>query len=350
VTVEASDPIRAGYAVATERFRSALASGIPIVRRDYSIAGRRIRLQIVGPRLAEGFSSPWTHLHDRSAARGRSELAIDLWHESETGIGPPAPAPGVDPLSRFPYRASSDDRVVAMRQPETSVWLDRGTRHLVGAVGDVDRRALYETSRPLETPLLVWLRDEGIALVHASFVAHENRGALILGRSGSGKSTLAAQCTCAGFDFLGDDKIAFVRRGDDFVGYSLNSSLHLDLEAMGRVPSLAGHAIAPSSPIDDKFRIPLERLHASRLKPCAPIRALVVPLLEGKASAGATAPASKKAALLALSLSTLLSLPIAQNRSLDQLAELVEAVPAYRFDLSPAQDAPARLAALLEAS
>jgi hypothetical protein len=351
VTIEASDPVSQGYLLAVERFGSALQSGASIVARNYAIGTRRVRLRIVGQGLADGFHPPWNHLQDpESAPGGSGELRIDLWHRAETGIKEPEVTDAIDPFSRFPYQVSRGDRFLAVRQPETFAWLDRETRHIVGVVGDVERRALYEIGRPLEVPMLIWLRDQRVPLVHASFVAQEDRGALIVGRSGSGKSTLAAQCLCAGFDFLGDDKIAFARRSNgDFIGYSLNSSLHVDSASLARLPLLAGHAIAPSLPTDDKYRIAVERLFPQRLRSCAPIRALVVPSLH-KEPRGRIEAASKTDALLALSLSTLLSLPIARDRSLDQLAELAEAVPAYSVDLIPEGDAPERVASLLRRS
>jgi hypothetical protein len=243
---------------------------------------------------------------------------------------------------------SREDRFLAVRQPETSAWLDREERHVVGVVGDVDRRALYESGRPLETPMLVWLRDEGVPLVHGSFVAHAGRGALILGRSGSGKSTLAAECLCDGFEFLSDDKIAFAPGSHrDFIGYSLNSSLHLDAGALARLPALTAYAIPPRLAIDDKYKIPVERICPERLCKYAPIRALVIPKVDG---GGRIEQVSRKAALLALSLSTLLSLPIATDRSLDQLAELAEAVPAYTLGVAPDRHASRQLVSLLEGS
>jgi hypothetical protein len=258
VTIEESDPVRQGYFLAVERFGSALESGVPIVSRSYAIGTRRVRLRIVGQGLAASFHHPWSHLEDPESAPASDELRIDLWHRAETGIKEPEVTDAIDPFSRFPYQVSREDRFLAVRQPETFAWLDRETRHIVGVVGDSERRALYEIGRPLEAPILIWLRDQRMPLVHASFVAQEDRGALILGRSGSGKSTLAAQCLCAGFDFLSDDKIAFARRSNrDFIGYSLNSSLHVDSTSLARLPLLAKHAIAPSLAIDDKYRIPV---------------------------------------------------------------------------------------------
>jgi hypothetical protein len=343
-----SDPVREGYLLAADRFGSALGSGAPLVAGCYSVAGRPVRLRVVGRALAERFVQPWSHLEERGTARGSGALTVDLWHRAETRIEEPDTAGDIDPFSRFPLRVSRDDRFLVVRQPETVTWLDRETGHLVGAIGDVERRTLYEAGRPVETPLLVWLRDQGVPLVHASFVARGNRGVLIVGRSGSGKSTLAAQCLCAGFDFLGDDKVAFVSSsGGHPMGYSLNSSLHLDSTALSRLPLLAEHAVPPSLSIDDKYRVAVERVAADRLRRSAPIRMLLMPTLEPRARSR-TEPASKKDALLALSLSTLLALPIARDRSLDHLAELAESLPAYRLDLIPEPDAPGRVAALID--
>jgi hypothetical protein len=351
VSGDAPGAAQQGYAVAAERFHAAVAAGLPIDARTYVIGSRHVRLRVIGARLASGFASAWHHLRAPVTSPGDGtrpvHVAIDLWHEAEAHIGRPADADGIDPLGRFPYQVSPDGRFLAVRQPETTVWLDRQARRIVGVVDEIDRRSLYEAGRPLEPALLVWLRDEGMALVHASFVAHGDRGALILGRSGSGKSTLAAECLCAGFDYLGDDKIAFAQEGPGvFLGYSLNASLHVDSGALRRLPALAGHAIRPRLSIDDKFRIPVEELGGGRLRASAPIRALIIPTRRD-GSSGRVEPASKRAALLALSLSTLLSLPMARQRSLDELAALADAVPAYGFDLTHAADAPERLAALL---
>lgn len=339
------DRVRRGYESATARFHTALASGAAVVSQTCVIGGRTVQVRIVGPQLAEQFLGPWQHLRTPQAAVPPS-LSIDVWHRAETGIDLEAPST-LDPLSRFPYEVSADDRCFALRQPETTAWLDRGARHLVAMVGDVGRRALYEAGRPLEMAVLVWLRDAGIPLVHAAFVSVGDAGALILGQSGSGKSTLAGECAAEGLAFLGDDKVAFVRHGvGDFVGFSLSASLHVDRRSLERLPHLADAALAPARSLDDKYRIPLEQVAAAHLRPDARIRAIVMPTLTRQAGAPLE-PASRRSALLALSLSTMLSLPTARQHSLDALAALATAIPAYSLRLRGEHTAPALVAELL---
>jgi len=360
-----------GYQSAIERFAAASASGADTVVRTYRIAGYPVEVRTVGRRLAGTFDQPWRHLADAGSRAGSisggdlGALRVDLWHRVETGVEAPPAIQAIDPLSRFPCQTSRNDRYLAVRQPETAVWLDRQAGRMVGVIGEVERRALYEAGRPLETPLLIWLRDRGVPLVHASFVAHRGRGALVLGRSGSGKSTFAAACVCAGFDLLSDDKIALGRgregRGRQEglgrqegqggsgrqEGHSLNGSLHVDTGTLARLPILRSRSVAPVFPLDDKHRIPVDRAFPKQLRASAPIHALVIPSLQTEPG-GRVSPASKREAFLALSLSTVLSLPIARATSLDPLAALAESTPAFRVDLNPIESAPSRLASLLE--
>lgn len=346
-TTDAGDRVAAGYREAVTRFGKALEASVPVSAAIYSIGSLRVRVRVVGPTLFEAMHASWSHLLLPAVAGGAEDLRIDLWHRAETGIDPPAEIEEIDVRERFPYRVSRGDRIAAMRQPCTAAWLDRTTGHLVGAVTNADDRTHYEAGRPLETLLLVRLRDQGVSLVHASFVARGDRGALIVGQSGSGKSTLAAECLCSGFGFLGDDKIAFVRAGRHFAGHSLGSSLHVDEASLARLPQLSPAALAPVSELDDKHRVPLERVFAERLRASAPISLLVIPRRSPDSTDTRAEPAAKRDALLALSLSTLLHLPIARRQSLEHLAELVNAAPAVELPVGP-PGAPQRLAEVLD--
>jgi hypothetical protein len=343
VDAEDRDPVRKGYARAIDGFEDAARQGI--VTRRFQIAGHAVGLRLAGPQLAETFAAPWSHL---ASAEGPTtcDLRIDLWHERETRIPRPDQDDGVDAFSRFPFGASVDHRIVVHRQPETAVWLERQSGHLVGVVGNADRRALYEAGRPVELPLLIWLRDQGTPLAHAALVAAGGRGALIVGKSGSGKSTLAAMCVAEGLAFLGDDKVALTRSAAGFVGHSLTSSLHVDHETLRLIPALTPHAAAPALAIDDKLRVAIERWRPAQLLSFAPISAVIIPRLHEMVEGGIR-KATAREALLALSLSTLLSLPIAAERSLDPLADLVERVPAFVVGLTPDAGAVRRVASVL---
>jgi hypothetical protein len=343
--IRVADPVRDGYASAVDQFDRARRTGATMTERRFDIADRRVVVRAVGARLAETFAAPWSHLESTNHD-GPADLRIDLWHARETGIVPIDTGDGIDAASRFPFRSSVDDRAVAVRQPQTAVWLDRASAHLVGVVLDVDRRALYEAARPIELPMLIWLRDQGVPLVHAAFVARGGRGALILGRSGSGKSTLAAKCVAEGWSFLADDKLAVMCTADGFVGHSLTSSLHVDRNTLERVPELAPHAVAPSLVVDDKSHVPVERWAPGQLARSAAVTALVIPRFDLEGGDGVRR-ADRREALLALSLSTLLSLPIAAGRSLDALADLAERVPAFVVGLNGDADVVRRVASVL---
>ena len=343
--IDDPDPVRRGYARAAEAFDAA-AAVTPVVEERLAIAGRAVRLRVAGPELARALLAPWSHLVTADLPSEDASLGIDLWHEAESSVVLPRVEDDVDARGRFPYGVSPDDRVVVHRQPETTVWFDRVGRRIVGCVGAAERRALYEAGRPIEFPLLIWLRDCGVPLVHASFVALDGRGALLVGRSGSGKSTLAARCTAAGFAFLGDDKVALSTGPGVVYGHSLNGSLHVDRGTLDRLPELSRYAVAPVLPLDDKYRVAVDAWRPDALCAAAPVTALILPRISG--GRGIVRPVAKREALLAVSLSTLLSLPIAAARSLDPLADLVDRVPAFVVDLNPDVDAAARLASVLD--
>jgi hypothetical protein len=76
------------------------------------------------------------------------------------------------------------------------------------------------------------------------------------------------------------------------------------------------------------------------------VTALVIPRFELQGAHGVQR-AGRRDAFLALSLSTLLSLPIAAERSLDSLGELAERVPAFFVSLNPDADVVRRVASVL---
>ena len=70
------------------------------------------------------------------------------------------------------------------------------------------------------------------ALLHASCVAVDGRGLLILGPSGCGKSSLALQMMALGAGLVADDQVVLVRQ-DDLLWASAPPALHGLIEARG---------------------------------------------------------------------------------------------------------------------
>lgn len=346
----ASPGAAAAYASLAGRFetaRSRRVAGDHV--RVYRISGRPVRIRVLGKGLAETLDRALAHLRVEDRDPPAPELEIDLWDEAETGVAADPDANPIDRDAPYPFAVSPDQRFMGQCFPESVVWFDRSRRTMVGSITDHARLSCAELGRPVEWPLLFWLRDLGTPLLHASCVAHDGRGALFLGRGGAGKSTAAAACACASFEFVCDDKLALQPAAGGFEAWGLNGSVGLDAAALRALPALAPHAIAPRHAIDEKWLVFVGEAFPGRLRASAPVDALLIP--RRGAPATRTRPASPKEALLAAAPNTLLWLPIDRARSLDRLGDLVARVPAYWLELGPdPNEIPTVVAALLQTS
>ncbi len=300
---------------------------------DYRVAGGVVRVRIVGPALSDELGRACEHL--RIEATGEAPiLAVDVWHEEETGIGRPGPPPDPDLAPYGILSASEDRRYVAEERPHSMGWLDRKTGRAIVWVSSVRRLHLDERARPFHRFLALRLQDRGIQFIHAGLVSWEGGGALFTGRGGSGKSTASISCVLDGFQYLGDDFIGLEAREDgSFVGHSLYGTAVIDLGHMGRFPALAGVSETGNYPFEPKSVAWLGELEDVRFEASTPIRAVVLPVVEAREDATVAAPASAREALLALAPSSVLYLPSAGTRAMDRLGALVEGVPSYRLRL-----------------
>ena len=64
---------------------------------------------------------------------------------------------------------------------------------------------------------LLDIQHQDTAILHATCVAAEGRGALILGRSGAGKSALALQMLALGAELVSDDRVELRMVGENAV-------------------------------------------------------------------------------------------------------------------------------------
>lgn len=117
-------------------------------------------------------------------------------------------------------------------------------------------------------------------LVHASCVALEGRGLLILGRAGAGKSSLALELIALGAGLVADDQVALTRRGAALVARAPAPLAGL-IEARGigllRLPHAGFARLALAIDLD----APQDRARGPRLPPAAATRLLgaTLPLL-----------------------------------------------------------------------
>ncbi|NHF71583.1 HPr kinase/phosphorylase [Paracoccus xiamenensis] len=108
--------------------------------------------------------------------------------------------------------------------------------------------------------------------IHASAVALEGRGVLILGPSGSGKSSLALQLIGLGGQLIGDDRIV-LHRADDAIVASAPAALDGLIEARG-----IGLIRVPCGPAPLRLVVDLGRTEPERLPPIRHTSLMDMPL------------------------------------------------------------------------
>lgn len=97
-------------------------------------------------------------------------------------------------------------------------------------------------------------------MLHASAVAVERRGLLILGASGSGKSTLAIQLIALGATLIADDRVLVTRMAEGVPMLSAPETIRGRIEARG-----AGLLTLPSVTAPAYAVVNLDRLETERL-------------------------------------------------------------------------------------
>ncbi len=108
--------------------------------------------------------------------------------------------------------------------------------------------------------------------IHASAVAVDGRGVLILGPSGSGKSSLALQLIALGGQLIADDQVMLHRAGDAVIAAAPATLAGL-IEARG-----IGLIRAPSAPAPLALVVDLGQAETERLPPIRHTGVMDMPL------------------------------------------------------------------------
>jgi hypothetical protein len=307
-----------------------------VTTSDCLVAGRLARLRIVGPDLARRIERPLAHTWVREDPALAPQLRIDLWDEAATGVRCDGCPPALAPDAKHQVAtASADGRFVVYKAVETRSALDRAHQHLVGWISASGRLTVYERSRPLVAPLLLWLMDRDVQGLHAGLVARDGTGVLIGGPSGSGKSTTALSCVQAGLDYLADDCLGLEETSEGkFLGHSLYGSANLAPDHLERLPWLAPHGIRGGGPWEDKSLLMLSNITPGQLARSASITAVVLPRVVPSPRT-TFRPASKGEAVLRLAPSSLFVLPHARGAraAFEKLSRLIQSVPSYWLEL-----------------
>ena len=126
-------------------------------------------------------------------------LSVRFWVDDADLTEPPWPKP---------YVRGLDHLVFAGFESGSSMLADLRTSRVIGrfSMGMASDTAYWRT---VIFPVLLSVLAGSLGLVelHASCLARDDRGLILIGPSQSGKSTLAMALTEAGFRFLSDDRI-----------------------------------------------------------------------------------------------------------------------------------------------
>lgn len=305
----------------------------------YRIAGRPVRLRVVGDRLAARTQRPFAHLQLRGGATPAG-LTIDVWDEEETGVSYLAGAAATELDRRWiacdgTITATPDGRYVSFRYQDSVTILDRRAQHMVSCRRSGSCLSSGECSKPYVLMLSIWLHDRGVQVLHCGLVARRGAGVLLPGASGTGKSTTSLAAMTQGLALLGDDFVGLERAGDaGFAGHSLFSSVCLTRDMLARWPAIRPEAIADGLAGEEKPIVFAAELHPARLCATVPIRALA--LLRIRQPRTGIQPAGRGEALRALAASTLHTVVPRPGRSaLETMGGLAERLPAFWLSLGP---------------
>jgi hypothetical protein len=316
--------LESSYIAARREFDFA-AENRDVVERQLLLGDRRVRVRIVGARLAELLLAA---LADRADPRpaARPDATIDVWErQAEDGI-------------TFPWDESEIQAGGLVREPGESRYLavhhtysgaitliDRPGCAILHRVADAESLPWWERCSPLKTALFWAMGGNGPRFVHAGAVGDERGGVLLVGAPRSGKTTVALAAAANGLGYLGDDSVLLY--GPD----------RLMAGSIYRTAGIRIHAATDEATVHDVPRV--------SLRDALTIRAVIVPRIDGSRTQLHSIEPSQ--ALRAWAPSSALRLPFDKGQVVATLAALVRRVPC--FALSVGDDPRAQAHAIDEA-
>lgn len=186
----------------------------------YSVAGAVCSLSTNSERVLEAARTSFL-----SAAQlpGAVDFSMRFWVDDAEQ--PQAPWP-------VPYVRGLDHLVFAGFDQRSSILVDLRSRRVIGRFSAaMASDGVHWRSVIFPILLSILAGSIGIVELHASGIAQDHRGLLLMGPSCSGKSTLALALTEAGFRLLSDDRIFCSLKQGKLLAYGLPRPLKLRREA-----------------------------------------------------------------------------------------------------------------------
>ncbi|AFY61437.1 serine kinase of the HPr protein, regulates carbohydrate metabolism [Synechococcus sp. PCC 6312] len=296
------------------------------------LAGRPVRLRVVGTLLNKKLLTVWQHLTLGADTNQTADLEILLWDHSLMSRTEDAHINLPDSLGAS-IEISINNRYVLSRQQGLTTLLDREKSRLIGYLCANKALSFRAQARPLEQLLRLWHRDLGINVIHAAMVAKNNQGVLLAGPSGAGKSTSALACLRAGFTYLGDDQVGLeAANSQTYLGHSLYNSILLNQDSLDKFPDLIDYAMIDRDQEESKNLIILSQIHQSLIVKFALIKVIILPRVSQE-SVTYLSPAKQSQALMQMLPNCLTLYPSWHREDFNTLATLIKDIPAYWLNL-----------------
>jgi hypothetical protein len=187
---------------------------------DYIAAGAICRLLTNSAALLEAARASFLPSEEPSSA---ADFSLRFWVDESDAAQPPWPKPYLRGLGHL---------VFAGFDTQSSVLVDLGTRRMIGRFSAaMANESNYWTRVIFPMLLSIIAGSVGAVELHASCVAHDEQGLILMGPSRSGKSTLAMALSEAGFSVLSDDRTFCTVRQGRLQAYGLPRPLKLRREA-----------------------------------------------------------------------------------------------------------------------
>jgi hypothetical protein len=254
---------------------------------DLTLAGARVRVEILGPELARRLLATFTHLpRPPDGFAGHPDLTIALWDDqvaearaTRGDFGEPDLAI-VERVHGGNLLSARAGAFLAHWTPHGLTMLDLPSRRIVGWIDEAAALTQAEVAKPLLPLLFPWLVSRDQYPVHAGCVAKGDRGVLLGGPGGSGKTTSSLAAAIHGLDFLADDYLALEETPDGrFHAHSLYGAAWLEKSHSRRLPIIAAAPLAADEPNYAKRPFDTARALTRRLGVSTTIEALLLPRL-----------------------------------------------------------------------
>jgi hypothetical protein len=321
------------YITTSEATTQSFINAKPIAR-DIKLAGLMIRLDFAGEALLPFVLPAISHLLIDEASEN-PDYHIEIWDSASTHTDfPVAPCSIEDIELRGEIKGLKSSRFESayFTHARMLTLLDHENKRGIMCLVDTAAIPAFELACPLRGILSWILRRNNIVMLHAAAVGSADGTILIGGNSGSGKSSTALRCLLGGLNYLGDDICAVSMENGVPQAHTVYCSGKTLSSDLSKFPGLLTCIHAHYDELYEKEIFFFNPLFSSKLKPLAPLRAVIIPHQDASLPIGFQKLSFAKA-LSVISSSTKSLLPDAGNEMFHMLSAVLHHVPCYQFNL-----------------